>query len=85
MNKLFAVSAVLFAFALPSLAQGTHVSLRDQKRFDSDYSRWQCSNASNSRERCGGSPSRVTRRKQWSTLLDGTGIEPAASSVGIRL
>jgi len=47
MNKLFAVSAVLFAFALPSLAQGTHLSLSDQKRFDSYYSRWQSYKATN--------------------------------------
>src|SRR5215472_13340325 len=47
MNKLFAVSAVLFAFALPSVAQGTHLSLSDQKRFDSYYSRWQSYKATN--------------------------------------
>jgi hypothetical protein len=47
MNKLFAVSALLFAFALPSVAQGTHLSLSDQKRFDSYYSRWQSYRATN--------------------------------------
>src|SRR5215469_15916392 len=50
MNKLFAVSAVLFAFALPSLAQGTHLSLSDQKRFDSYYSRWQSYKATNNQK-----------------------------------
>ena len=50
MNKLFAVSAVLFAFALPSVAQGTHLSLSDQKRFDSYYSRWQSYKATNNQK-----------------------------------
>lgn len=47
MNKLFAISALLFALALPSVAQGTHLSLSDQKRFDSYYSRWQNYNRTN--------------------------------------
>src|SRR5437879_4561886 len=41
MKRLFAISALLLAFTLPSVAQGIRLSLSDQKRFDSYYSRWQ--------------------------------------------
>src|SRR5919109_3432495 len=41
MQKLFAISTLLIAFTLPAVAQGTHLSLSDQRRFDSYYSRWQ--------------------------------------------
>ena len=41
MKRLFAISALLLAFTLPSVAQSIRLSLSDQKRFDSYYSRWQ--------------------------------------------
>src|SRR5256885_2967157 len=41
MKRLFAISALLLAFTLPSVAQGIRLSLSDQKRFDSYYSRCQ--------------------------------------------
>jgi len=40
MKRLFAISALLLAFTLPSVAQSIRLSLSDQKRFDSYYSRW---------------------------------------------
>jgi hypothetical protein len=42
MKKLFSVMALLAALILPCLAQAqVRLSLSDQKRFDSYYSRWQ--------------------------------------------
>jgi len=42
MKKLFSVMALLAAFVLPHLAQAqVRLSLSDQSRFDSYYSRWQ--------------------------------------------
>jgi len=41
MRRLLAVSALLFAMALPALAQWQRLSADDQRRFDSYYSRWQ--------------------------------------------
>src|SRR5437899_10556572 len=41
MKSLFAISAFVLAFTLPTVAQVIRLSLSDQKRFDSYYSRWQ--------------------------------------------
>ena len=40
MKRLLALSALLFAMALPLMAQGQRLSDDDQQRFDSYYSRW---------------------------------------------
>src|SRR5438876_8323918 len=48
MKKLFSVMALLAALILPCLAQAQiRLSLSDQKRFDSYYSRWQSYKATN--------------------------------------
>ena len=49
MKRLFAISALLLAFTLPSVAQGIRLSLSDQTRFDSYYSRWQDYRRTNNR------------------------------------
>src|SRR5436309_11823938 len=51
MEKLFAVSALLFALFVPVLAQAQRqLSPEDQRRFDSYYSRWQEYRHTNNRE-----------------------------------
>jgi hypothetical protein len=48
MKKLFFLMALLAAIVLPSLTQAqVRLSLSDQKRFDSYYSRWQSYKATN--------------------------------------
>ncbi len=50
MKKLFAVLALLVALILPCLAQAQRrLSLNDQRRFDSYYSRWQDYRRTNNR------------------------------------
>ena len=51
MKKLFSVMALLVALILPCLAQAQiRLSLSDQKRFDSYYSRWQSYKATNNQK-----------------------------------
>jgi hypothetical protein len=51
MKKLFSVIALLAALILPCLAQAQiRLSLSDQKRFDSYYSRWQSYKATNNQK-----------------------------------
>jgi hypothetical protein len=51
MKKLFSVMALLAALILPCLAQAQiRLSLSDQKRFDSYYSRWQSYKATNNQK-----------------------------------
>ena len=51
MKKLFSVMALLAALILPCLAQAQiRLSLSDQKRFDSYYTRWQSYKATNNQK-----------------------------------
>lgn len=47
MKKLLTITAVLLALIVPAVAQRYKLSLSDQKRFDSYYSRWQAYRATN--------------------------------------
>jgi len=50
MKKLWAATVLLFAFAIPVLAQGQRLSPEDQQRFDNYYSRWEQYRQTNNRE-----------------------------------
>jgi hypothetical protein len=47
MKKLVGISVLLLAMALPAVSQAIRLSVSDQKRFDSYYSRWQQYRATN--------------------------------------
>ena len=47
MKKLLTISALLLALIAPAAAQRYKLSISDQKRFDSYYSRWQAYRATN--------------------------------------
>src|SRR5438093_13251025 len=47
MKKLLTISALLLALIAPAAAQSYKLSISDQKRFDSYYSRWQAYKATN--------------------------------------
>jgi hypothetical protein len=70
MKKLLTVSALLLALIAPAAAQRYKLSLSDQKRFDSYYSRWQAYRATNN------SGEIVSMEKRMQDVYSHYGIPP---------
>jgi hypothetical protein len=70
MKKLFGVSVLLLAVALPAVSQAVRLSLSDQQRFDSYYSRWQQYRATNNASQV------VSMEKRMQDVYSHYGIPP---------
>ena len=70
MKKLLTVSALLLALIAPAAAQRYKLSISDQKRFDSYYSRWQAYKATNNAREI------VSMEKRMQDVYSHYGIPP---------
>jgi hypothetical protein len=70
MKKLLTLSALLLALIAPAVAQRVRLSLSDQKRFDSYYSRWQAYRATNNASEV------VSMEKRMQDVYSHYGIPP---------
>jgi hypothetical protein len=70
MKKLLGISVLLLAVALPAVSQAVRLSLSDQQRFDSYYSRWQQYKATNNASQI------VSMEKRMQDVYSHYGIPP---------
>jgi len=70
MKKLLTLSALLLALIVPAAAQRYKLSISDQKRFDSYYSRWQAYRATNNASEI------VSMEKRMQDVYSHYGIPP---------
>jgi hypothetical protein len=83
MKKLVSVMALLTAFTLPCFAQARiQLSLSDQKRFDSYYSRWQSYKATNNQSQVRSMEGRMQDVYRHYGIPAGTPYGRVASSGG---